>query len=1520
MPLSQVGSLKEVPSFRTEFSNTFVGANGVDVARVYSRPVNYRAADGSWDPIDDSLVASGAGYANRADSYKVFLPSDAGSAVRMTAADGAWASLSIDGTRSSSAKVSGSTATYANVLPGVSLSETATSRGLETSLSLSGPNVLPNFKMTLDLSVGLRAVSNAGSVLIEDRAGSTVFSLPAPVMSEQPSKTGTPPWPGDSGSVAVSVADHAGGAVLTYTPDQQWLQASGRRFPVVLDPSIAAYDASMSSDCTLVQQVPSSSAWCGQGLYDYVGYGSTTSDAYRTLLSFPGLSSAMPADAEVLSASVKVYVSAVTGPTPFWVVPMTKQFTPEQGSWTYSDTATATRWTWPGGDYEETSAGLPVVVGNGEFSAVGYSTFDLTAAAQAWVDGSEAVPSVMIAPVGAAGNIAGFDSLATGYGPYLQVDYSSRLGADPGSTVQQTKLSGQMSLGVNVANGDAQVSNTDLSIAGTGLDETIGRSYNSLSNVNSWFGYGWGGYASAFPQLAAFGYDSLVLEQPDGNQSVWDLDYSQNGSYIAPPGEDAELCSLVDPSCQPKNPNAAYQLAFDTGGEWDFASNGVLIAEYDANGNEISYSYNSNGTPASINDTHGRVTNLSYDSTGLLGSAHDVAGNRTVSYTQNASDQLTGYTDAAGQSTSYAYNAAGLLSQITDPDGDETKLTYDSTGRVLSVTRVTNNTTGAGDTTTYAYYSSTTPPPAGLATCGSPPAGGEQYGYTVETTPDGHLEEFCYDTHDRVYQSIDQAGNRTTTTYNADDEAIEVDYPALGGQTPVAKTTYDTCFRETESVGATTGSTPAPITTTGYDEVPSSQDPYATAQCAEQPGVGYQPTSTTNPSGREITYSYDGHGNLTSETDGLPSGQNTLSFTYLSNGEMSSSTTANGNTTTYGYTNGDLTSVTPPGPEHPTTYTYDADSRMTSSTDGDGNTTTYAYDPLDEVTSETYAGGASTTNTYDPDGNLTSSVDSATGTTSYVYDHKNRLVSETDPGLAGEPSSSTTYGYDGDDNMTSLTDGGGMVTYAYNDDDLPISVTDPLAPAATQLSYNVDNELICTTYPNGTVVQRGYDPSGDVTSIQAANGSGAACNPNSSNGTPNGNVFEDYSYDYDNSGDANTGLRTGETINGTSWEYTYDALDRLSEAQPSTGTTLNYHYDGDGNIQTRTNPVTGATESFTYNADDEITSPGYTYDTAGNLLNRPDAGGTTGLAYNQRNQTTSINPDGTGAQPLSYNGDGQNHPVQIGAAPTGGTPPNLTENALGIASQTTAGSSSSPATTTYYTRAPDGTLLDERTPSGTYDYVQDANGSTIALTNSTGGVANTYTYDPYGVTTSSTGTAPNSFGFDSGFNAQGGLILFGTRYYDPNLGRWTQPDPDALSLVTDPTQANQYSFAGGDPVNATDYSGLREYELRPGTAIAWGIAIEIAGIVGKVGGSLLPDWLRDVVNAINNGARNAEETLIITGMNLQTEGFLALAHPGGRVTFDVDPIYAFVGGLRIPIRYRFTSTGHWEQLVITPEP
>jgi len=44
-------------------------------------------------------------------------------------------------------------------------------------------------------------------------------------------------------------------------------------------------------------------------------------------------------------------------------------------------------------------------------------------------------------------------------------------------------------------------------------------------------------------------------------------------------------------------------------------------------------------------------------------------------------------------------------------------------------------------------------------------------------------------------------------------------------------------------------------------------------------------------------------------------------------------------------------------------------------------------------------------------------------------------------------------------------------------------------------------------------------------------------------------------------------------------------------------------------------------------------------------------------------------------------------------------------------------------------------------------------------------------------------------------------LKLGARYYNPTTGRFTQPDPSGQ-------EANNYAYAGGDPINHTDPSGL----------------------------------------------------------------------------------------------------------------
>ncbi len=82
-----------------------------------------------------------------------------------------------------------------------------------------------------------------------------------------------------------------------------------------------------------------------------------------------------------------------------------------------------------------------------------------------------------------------------------------------------------------------------------------------------------------------------------------------------------------------------------------------------------------------------------------------------------------------------------------------------------------------------------------------------------------------------------------------------------------------------------------------------------------------------------------------------------------------------------------------------------------------------------------------------------------------------------------------------------------------------------------------------------------------------------------------------------------------------------------------------------------------------------------------------------------------------------------------------------------------------------------------------------------------------YQYDPYGNLTSSTGSVANPWRFAAGyFDSSTGLYKFGTRYYNPGFGRWSQQDP-VKGHLDNPTSLNRYVYAGNDPVNLVDPSG-----------------------------------------------------------------------------------------------------------------
>src|ERR1700678_1083487 len=106
--------------------------------------------------------------------------------------------------------------------------------------------------------------------------------------------------------------------------------------------------------------------------------------------------------------------------------------------------------------------------------------------------------------------------------------------------------------------------------------------------------------------------------------------------------------------------------------------------------------------------------------------------------------------------------------------------------------------------------------------------------------------------------------------------------------------------------------------------------------------------------------------------------------------------------------------------------------------------------------------------------------------------------------------------------------------------------------------------------------------------------------------------------------------------------------------------------------------------------------------------------------------------------------------------------------------------------------------------SGTLSYYQrDGVGSVTSLSNSSGVLANTYTYDSYGEVASSTGTLVNPFQYTGReFDSETGIYYYRARYFDPKAGRFLSEDQTRLR-----GGINFYAYTRNRPVLLTDPSG-----------------------------------------------------------------------------------------------------------------
>lgn len=796
-----------------------------------------------------------------------------------------------------------------------------------------------------------------------------------------------------------------------------------------------------------------------------------------------------------------------------------------------------------------------------------------------------------------------------------------------------------------------------------------------------------------------------------------------------------------------RSSGGSFQLKFNRDGQLlNFSPTGVLTSNVDRNGNAISFAYSNDATLASMTDTQGRQTTFAYEGP-RVHETTDPSGRHNI-YTYDGSGNLIQYSDSSQGIYRFSYwDGRGNLNQIVDPLGSSHRMDYDSAGRVTAVTQ--GAYTPEAVTTRFAYAA----------------------GVTTQTDARGNSTTHYFDSSARVTRTLDALGNARSRTYTANSDVASL----TDASAAITRLTYN-LNNDVESLQSPNGAdgSEGAKTTFTYDTSPTALN-------------AHLPTKVTDPQGNSVAYTYDTTGNRTSvstaDSAGMPtSTQNSSRSSFNLNGTVATTTDPKGTATTYGYdSKGNLTLIDHPAPLGDERLTYDGSSRVTSETDGNGKTTFYAYDAMDHVTRISYNDGSSISYAYDKNGNVVSRSDN-TGTTTFTYDLFNRLRYKSVRNGWGP-----SYTYDAVGNLASAGDSGGpggVVRYTYDPANHLASLTEP-SGAMTTFSHDANGQRTGVNYPNGVSVASAYDTGGRTTRIAA---------------TKSGATLSSFSYAYSASAGTATALtQTRTDKEGNKTFYRYDGMNRLTGATTRNpgGAALadyGYIYDPNGN---RTQSVTNGSYSAIYGfntANQLVSAGGATYGGYDGAGNATSDGSGMAFAYNAKNQTASITPSGKSTLEMAYADADSTERVK-----SGGT--NLVSGPPGILSAT------DPTGTTSFTRDNAGNLISQRTPSGSYYYLFDGLGSVIGLTSASGSLVNQYAYDPNGKPVQTVETVGNPWRFAGGYmDARTGLYKFGTRYYDPTAGRWTQRDPVAGS-ISDPSTLNRYSYVANDPVNHIDPSG-----------------------------------------------------------------------------------------------------------------